>query len=259
MYKKDLLLAGLKENEADIYMLLLSDGAMSARDILNRVKYKKGLTYKILGDLSNKGFIKEFIKNGVRIYSPKEPKELLKKMDEKISSLEKNRDDVQNLVKLLEPIFQHSTEKPLVTTFEGIEGIKEVYKDTLRVKDNLLAFLKINELDSELENWLYDYYNPKRRGMGMKADVIVSVNDLKKSHAERYLNKDFMQSDGLTRTIEVDSKDYPMDMEINIYGQKVSFVDLSNKDKMVGLIIDNVSINTALKSIFKMAWERFQN
>ena len=63
MFEKSLVQIGLSKNEALLYDLLLSEGELSAGLVIKKSKLKRGLTYKVLHELEEKGFNKSLRKN----------------------------------------------------------------------------------------------------------------------------------------------------------------------------------------------------
>ncbi|MEI8143508.1 MAG: hypothetical protein WCG48_02765 [Candidatus Berkelbacteria bacterium] len=162
--------------------------------------------------------------------------------------------DAENIFSSVLPslsnMFKMTTEKPIVRVLEGFEGIKELYEDTLREKAPIVAFLEGAESDKRVWRWLRDQYVEKRKKANIFARVIVSkeIND---GDINEYTEKDKYE---LRETRIVNKKIFPSKLEIQIYGNKVSFANYNQNDVLVGVIIDNINIAESMRGLFELAW-----
>src|SRR3989304_10490683 len=132
MFKQFLPQAGLTENQAFIYEILVKNGPMSAGAVCKKTPLKRGLVYKILDELTEIGLVEKREKpREVAIFSPAHPlkiKALAKEREEKAKAAQAALEGV--LPKIISD-FNLSISKPGVQFFEGLDGIKQVLEDTL--------------------------------------------------------------------------------------------------------------------------------
>jgi hypothetical protein len=58
------------------------------------------------------------------------------------------------------------------------------------------------------------------------------------------------------RTVKVvDSNKYPIKNEVNVYGNKVAFIQNHKGEPLIGMIIENKIISQTLKAWFDLAWK----
>lgn len=114
---------GLGESETKVYLALLDLGESTSGDILNKAGLRTGKIYEILSSLERKGLVSQAEINGVKRFSPADPRrvyDLLEKHKEEINEQEKNFKDI--VPRLLEKI--KSKKKHVnVEIFTGFDGL----------------------------------------------------------------------------------------------------------------------------------------
>ena len=147
----------------------------------------------------------------------------------------------------LESLFRLVDTKPIISYFEGIEGIKKVYLDTLTSFTPILALVQTSELEPEIYSWLTSYYSQARIDRSIHVQAIVASG--KKTPLYEKLNVAELRE---TKTIS--HGDYPIEHEINIYGHKIAIINHKKGQPLLGIIIDNPTIATTFRSWFLLTW-----
>ncbi len=117
--------AGLSENEAKIYLLLLEEGQMKANGIAVKTGLQRRSVYDTLHRLEGKGMVGKAKVSGVMTFSASPPSSLLTFLDEKRSAIE-------NILPALAKKFE-AGEETQVSVFYGAAGIKTVLEDILEL------------------------------------------------------------------------------------------------------------------------------
>lgn len=242
--------AGLEEKEAVVYETLLKNGRMGAGEILKKIPYRRGDLYNILYSLRDKGIIEQTIISNRLHFSAQEPHKI--KNFVAAEELRYRQADalLNSILPGLSELYKLNTARPIVRVYEGFEGIKEIYNDTLVEKKPILAFSEAKESDPQVWKWLRDYYVKRRVKGKIRARVILSAEKTDKK-AEEYLADDKRE---LRQTRVVDKKLFPSRLEIQIYGNKVSFANYNKGDAIVGIIIDNALIAESMRGLFELGW-----
>lgn len=242
--------AGLSTKEATVYEVLLKNGAQGIGELILKAPYKRGDLYNILYSLRDKGIIEQFSERGKIQFRALDPH----KIKEHIIIEEQKYRDASMLIDSIMPglsqYFKLTTDKPVVTVFDGYEGIKEIYEDTLRVRKPIASFLEARESDPRVWRWLRDHYVKKRVKAKIAARVILASDKVDQKSAE-YVHDDKSE---LRETREVSKKIFSCKLEIQIYGDKVSFANYNKGDVLVGIIIDNKNIAESMRGLFELAW-----
>lgn len=244
MIQKELQNAGLDEKESTAYLALLELGDASMGQLVKQSKLKRTTLYDTIDSLKEKGLVSTSKKDKKIIYIAENPKKIIELLDEKKESLQKMLPELLSIANSIH-------KKPRIRYFEGIEGIKEVYKDTLRFPDQKLQAWMTEEMIHQFDQkFLDEYYTPKRLEKKIWAEVIApNLPDVRK-----YKGID-VASLRITRL--VDPKEFPFEVEISLYGHgNIGIMSFADE---LGLIIESESISRTLKSIFAMQWKSLEN
>ena len=128
--------AGLNEAQAKLYDCLLKNGALSPTELATKTGQSRENCYAIAKKLIELGVIEQTDdkKTKYKVLNPSALEVLAEKRRKVVAKNEKFVKE--NLSSLLD-IFYANNEMPGARTLEGIEGIKEAYLDTIRVKQDI--------------------------------------------------------------------------------------------------------------------------
>lgn len=242
---------GLTGKEADIYELLLKKGELTGGEIIAQTGLKRATVYKSLYSLEKKVLISKQDVNKKIHFKPLPPDRLLTLAEERIKEHERAHANMRTLLPDLMSTYILAVEKPVVTTFEGVKGLKEIYLDTLRVGKPIYAVLTTAEVDPELFSWLTETYGRLRTKHKIPASVIASSGTWSKEYSKR----DAMEA---RTTLTVPHKLFPFAHEVDIYGDKVAFINYKKGDALIGIVINHPQIAQTMKAIFDLAWQGAQ-
>jgi HTH-type transcriptional regulator, sugar sensing transcriptional regulator len=230
---------GLDEKESKVYLALLELGESNIQRIAKKSGVKRTTVYDIIESLKEKGLLSSATRHKKIIYSAEDPRKLEYALEEKKKTL-------QSLLPELLSIANKLDKKPKIRFYEGTEGIKEVYRDTLNYPDQeLLAWVSEDAIKSFDEKFLNEYYLQKRS----EKKIWVRAIAPDKPYMQKYKGLD---EKSLRRTKLTSTTHFPIEVEINLYGKnKIGFMSFSEK---IGLIVESQKIFTTLKSIFEMNW-----
>lgn len=240
MTPKDLQSVGLDIKEATAYLALLELGESAMGQLVKKSGLKRTTLYDTIESLKQRGLVSVSKKNKKIVYVAENPRKILEQLDEKRVSAEKMLPELLSITNVLQ-------KKPRIRYFEGTEGIKEVYKDTLRFPDQKIQAWVSEEMIHEFDQkFLDDYYTPRRLEKKIWAEVIApDLPDIREYKG--------LDQASLRVTKLLDPKEFPLDVEISLYGTDHIGI-MSFQDKL-GLIIESESIARTLKSIFAAQWE----
>lgn len=239
---------GLTQNEADIYELLLKLGEAPAAVILQEANLKRPTVYNTLNTLSQKGLVTATDKNKKIHFTPAPPAKLLEMAESQFANLERAKADIQSVIPALTTQYVTSVERPIVRIFEGVEGVKKAHMEILNERQEILAYVQINEeIDKQLEKFWPKYYAMRR-----KYNIFARVISPNTPGAKEYQKNDEREL-RLTRLIP--SEKFPINLEKNIVGNKVAFFS-HEAGKLVATIIENKAIAEAEVAAFELAWEK---
>ncbi len=155
MAHKDLLLdIGLTNNEAEVYLILLTLNEALASEIAGKTKISRPHVYDSLNKLIAKGMSAYVIKSGKKYFKPTDPIKILEYIKERELELKQKQKVIEQVLPELKALFQPLKEKPKVEIYEGVEGIKTILDNIIRTGKELLSF---NTLGKEFLEYLPEH------------------------------------------------------------------------------------------------------
>ena len=228
---------GLDYKEDDVYLALLQLGASGATEIAKKAGIKRTTVYDVLANLKNMGLVNETIKNNKWIFVAEDPEKLDKLIDEKKYTL-------AEIMPILKSMHNTKGTKTKVKYYEGVEGLKDVYRDTLNYRGVLLAFVSENIIQYLGKDFADEYKNKRKKA---QIEVKMIVPD------EEEIKKELETASKDLRIARIVSKEkFPFTIEMNIYGNKVAFMSFGEK---MGVIVESTAIADNMRLLFELAWQ----
>ena len=231
---------GLDRKEAQIYLTLLHLNKATAYYVALKSNLKKTTTYTLLDSLVSKGFALKIPNNKKTLYMAKPPQECISIAQHKLN-------ETKEILPELIAIQKKDEEKTRVSYYEGVEGIKEVYNDTLNYKNELVGFGSEDVINILGDDWAKTYLAARVKN-NIPVRAIFSKTD--------YMENELVVKDKeqLRETKLVSKEDLPFSIEIDIYGD--SKVSLISGKEVMATIIESKEIHDAMKSIFELIWRK---
>ncbi len=228
---------GLTDKEAKVYISLIEIGTNVVSRIAEKARINRVTTYDILEKLKEKGFISSFTKQKIKYFTATDPEIVASNFDQKNRAF---KDSLPELKRL-----KGETAHPRIQYFEGLEGIKAIYEDTLNAKTEILNFSNSEEIRKIWPTYDKDYVEKRAKKKIYLKGVIPSdeAGKLVKSQDALYHRE--------MRLIE--KTKYNFTNEINIYDDKVAIISFA--DELIGMIIESHEIAETQRAIFQMVWE----
>jgi sugar-specific transcriptional regulator TrmB len=238
--KETLEQVGIDGKKADIYLACLEMGGATAYLIAKKTGLKRPTVYDIMNQLMKEGLAYKSIKGKIKYFSPADPEMLVKKLREKENLAKEILPQLQNL-------YNSPKIKPFIRYFEGVEGIKEMYEDSLRSckkGDEILAYVG-NDVLKNIPEYANDYI--RRR-----LEKSIKLRGIYKSSPEilKYMQNNQAQ---LRDARVLEEKYFSVSNETNIYKNKIAIASYGRE--MFGMIIESEEIARAQKAIFELAWK----
>jgi sugar-specific transcriptional regulator TrmB len=232
---------GLDSKSTAVYLAALELGETLLLPLAEHANIKRPTLYEILPKLHEKGLITYGRKGKRRTVIAQDPSHLLRLHEEKMEVLKK-------VVPELLSRKRHKVGKPKVSAYEGVEGIKQVYEDTLAEDLPMRSFLQPQSVNPEIERYLTASYMPRRAKHGVRIKNLVSG---KPGEGEALLQKKGFHRENRY----VDPKDFPAEIEMLIYSNKVAFVTYGKDSDPTGIVIQSREIAQTLRSLHELAWK----
>ncbi len=238
---------GLSDKQAKVYLAALELGEASALQISRHSGVNRVTCYQALDRLAAEGLVREVKVEGKSRFVAEMPKKLLENLLDRKINTERQILALEKVLPELESLYNYSEVKPKIRFYEGVEGLKQIYQDTLEEKKEILAFTAYHRVDASLKRWLDKYYIPQRVKRNIFAKVIAPSSEF----ARKFKRLDSRQN---RHTLLVPADKFPFSIEVNIYGNKVAIISFVKKE-MMGVIIESKEVAATFRLIFQLAWQ----
>ena len=248
MYEQSLIQSGLTEEMAEVYELLLRSGSLPAGKISKKIGLKRGLTYKSLDRLLEKGLIEKKEDEGkVAIFGANHPL----KLEEMVQSRKQKAANAElalgGVLSSLVSDFNLMTGKPGVVFYEGDDGFKKVLFDSLAQSKIIYQFVDIDTANKSFAA-INAPYMKKRLELNIKKLMITTSGDYVRKYQDKY-------DPDLSDIRYLDKESAPFPSSMMVYGNKISFLNL-RADKKIGIILEDAYIAQTMKTIFEFVWRQ---
>ena len=242
MDTKTLQALGLTHSQAKAYLVMVRHGAMTPPALAGKIHETRSNTYKILERLAELGMVRKdeaAAKRTYRVENPVVLEALAKKARNEALDQERR---VQSAMPLLLNYFYTFSEQPGVRFFQGREGLKEVFADVARTRQDEYMVRPANPKD------FYDrefFLNFRRK----QADSGITTHIVTPRDAEALRNQKHDADYKLKRTM-ISKDDYTAPVEWKCYGNKVAII--SYGEEAVGMIIESPQIAESFRQLYSL-------
>lgn len=230
---------GLTKNKGAVYLAALEIGTGSAQEIAKKAVLPRTTVHEILQHLVALGLVSFVTRGRARTYTAESPQKLNSLLKEKERRLE-------GVLPELATLLNTSGIKPKVRYYEGLEGVKTVFEDTLTVSNKiLLGILSMEDLYVIPGKEFMDYYVERRVKMGIKLRVMRSET--------KEVEEVWPTSTRENREMHYAPKEMLFPMTIYLYDKKAAII--ATQKENFGMIIESEDFNLTLRNLFEVMWQ----
>ncbi|MEI6477404.1 MAG: helix-turn-helix domain-containing protein [bacterium] len=245
MTTEELISLGLSDKEAELYLALLELGPSKAKDISAYTELNRGTIYDVARSLFKKGLVSSTQKKNITHFVASPPHRYIYQLNQEVTA-------ATSLMPAIEDMIQSSSYRPVVRFFEGVEGIKTVYEETLRCRSKeIVCFVSAREILEVVGEEFMQYYAEKRTRRHIK---IRTLND---PRGEISLEEEgfHMVSDPLLlRESRLGPSSIDVSAMMMIYDDSVAL--MSTKRENFGTILESHEYSTMLRDMFETMWSQ---
>lgn len=235
---------GFSEKETDVYIALLQLGKGTVSKISQYAGINRTTGYDILNSLVQKRLVTVSGKEPKQEYAAEPPAAITDYLKRQIAQTEEYVTQAEKI--LPELTLLHSFEnRPKIRFYEGTDGLKQVYEDTLTSSEAIRAYATVDDMHNALPNYFQTYYK-RRAEKNISIRAIVPETP---TGQERRAH----DTEEKREIAFIPASKYYFSPEINIYDHKVMIASWKEK---LGIIIESKEIADAMKKIYELAWER---
>lgn len=230
---------GLTHKESKAYVAALELGETTIERLAKKSGIKRTTLYDVVDNLKGRGLISTLRRKKRTYYYAEDPRAISGQLKEKQETFESILPELLSIANFIE-------KKPRIRYFEGLEGLKEVYKETLKFPNQeMLAWISEEAFTNFDEPWIRKHYIPKRIAQKIWVRAIVPDTSVMRT---------FKAADGasLRQTRLVSGEKFPFAIELSLYGK--NHIAIMAFEEKIGMLIESQKIYTTLRSIFEMNW-----
>ncbi len=243
----------LDDSEEKVYLALLELGPSSVSEITKKAGVTRTLGYYTLDKLGLYGLVERSSGQGKKVvYTAKHPKYLVQYVKNRRNKVERQLKEVEQKIPELVSLY-NIADKPTIRYQEGLEGLKNIYSESLESKTEILSIADIDGWDvPELRKWGQDYNRERSKRKIHERILMLDTKvgrDWMKDYKGSYKYTDY-------RWIKPEQLQQIADFrgEVNVYENKV-VIALLKKPKRMGIVIESEVLTNILKSLFELAWQ----
>lgn len=247
--KQNLIILGLEDSEARIYIELLNHESLTVLEIASLLNIPRTTVYRICEKLGKKQFAEWIIKeNSTRIKAvkPTDLKQLIESKREEVISAETALKSLESMIST--PL--KNLPGTQVRYYQGKEGLRQMMWNCLKAKDEIVGWSVYGRASIIGESFMDSYVNEfKRRKLGDRAIMNEKGLEYNKipenlvNHQQTFEDMRFIP----------ESKFY-IAGDTSIYNNVFAYC-VWNHGEVIGVEIENPEIVKTQRSIFNILWE----
>ncbi len=240
--QKQLQIIGLSDNEISAYIALLELGRGTVSQISRKASLNRTTGYDVLGRLVSKKLVSISGKEPKQEYLAESPDQLENLISNEFEKRQKELDSARQAIPELKSM-HNVAGRPQIRFYEGTDGLKQVYEDTLTSHEPIRAYASVDDVHAALPGYFPDYY--KRRTVKNIPIRAIFTDNVEGRNLAKHDKEEIRES------AFVSAEKYGFHPEINIYDNKIMIASWREK---LGIIIESGEIADAMKKIFELAW-----
>ncbi len=142
--------AGFSEKEARVYLALMEMGPSSVTQVARKADINRTTGYDILEGLVSKKLVRSAEKKGKMIYVAENPENIQKLLEEESKRLNLMSDKIGQIMPELKSMYTEIEKKPIVKFYEGLDGLKALYEDSLTCTETIHSYTSSEDLNQML-------------------------------------------------------------------------------------------------------------
>lgn len=240
--KETLIKAGFSENESAVFLALLELGKGTVTQITRKAGLNRTTGYDILDSLVSKNLASVSGKEPKQEYNAESPDHLVLILERQAEEAQRKISEIKKIIPDLKS-FHTVAGRPKVRFYEGVQGIKDVYENTLTSHEEIRAYANVSEMHQGLTGYFPKYYE-RRADKNISIRAIIPDSPVGRNRASE-------DKEEKRESVLVSVEKYNFSPEINIYDDKVMIASWREK---LGIIIESAEIADAMKKIYELAW-----
>lgn len=244
MIERALQQIGLTAGEIRVYIALLETGSTTTGELTKKSRISGSKIYEVLDRLIAKGLANSTTKNGVKRFEAARPERLLDYLEEKQSTIQEEKQEVQKIIPEL-ILRQQSAQKGDVRVFTGWEGLKTGAADILHTLGKGDEYLSMG-LTAQPKSW-ENYFNRWQDLRAKKGIIYKHLINIK--YKQLYIQRKQLRHSEF-RFLPI-SLEMPTSTEI--YKNKV-IINIMTPESPMAIMIESEEVAKSFRKYFYVMW-----
>ena len=241
MLQKEFNALGFNEKTTKVYTTLLQINSGSASEIAKLTGLQRTTVYNILDSLCAKQLIGITFKEKSRIYHAKPPEQLIQYFQNLSTS-------ATAMLPILQVLTQQQTSHPKIRYYTGIEGLRSVNDDYLKVKSKEYFYIgSMADIEARLgKDYLKNYVNIRIRRKIWSNALRISGGEIDE---ESYTSS--VENFRRVKILPISTKSNVG--SITLYDGKISYISTAGEN--FALTIESRELYNLLKLVWDCLWQ----
>ena len=241
MLQKEFNALGFNEKTATVYTTLLRVNNASASEIAKITGLQRTTVYNILDSLCAKQLIGITFREKSRIYHAEHPEQLIQYFQNLTTS-------ATSMLPLLQVLAKQQTSHPKIRYYTGIEGLRSVNDDYLKVKSKEYFYIgSMADIEARLgKDYLKNYVNTRIRRKIWSNALRIPAGEIDE---ESY--KSSVENFRRVKLLPISAKSNIG--SITLYDGKISYISTAGED--FALTIESRELYNLLKLVWDCLWQ----
>lgn len=235
---------GHNKKEATLLDVLFRNNALRAIDLSKKTGIQRTTVYSVLKELQKTGLIYTTEEYGVTYFASIPPDRLPEYIARKREQLHEYQSQAEQMLPQLLDARSGMSALPNVSFFQGKEGVKQAYEETLNANQEkkIYVFSGPDAVFEQMGQEYVAYYTSKRKKLGIESFQIAPNTPY---------GQLIQQSDTnyIRRTLLIPAE-FSFDTEMVIFDNKIGMFSFSN-DTLIAVIIEDLPIVNTMKVLFR--------
>jgi sugar-specific transcriptional regulator TrmB len=243
---------GLTDQHSLLYFSLLELGKATYMDLAKKTGIPRSSCYEYIPDLVKLGLVSEVVEGKKRFLIAESPEKLFVLLKEKGSNINNDIKKFEGELPSLLSQFNSITDRPSVKFYKGVEGIKTIFDDTLKEKEEMLVLCQGDRpdlRDKEDPKYLADYIKEFKKNK-CKSREIIEDRGTAREYLKKYGDED--QKIKLSPPLKRDDMTH---IDKIVYGNKVAIIAF---DEERAVLIEDKYMALNERVTFDVLWNALE-
>lgn len=241
----------LTANHAAVYLATLELGPSTVQEIAKKANVARSTCYLLIEDLIQKGLMYKTGKGKKSLFGAESPEKIEQLLTELWRETQNDLKELENLLPQMKFLYSKKIGKPVIRFYEGTEGIKTIFADTLAA-DEILVLCQGGRKEklSQEPKYLLDYLG-EVIARGIKTREIIEESPADRQYQQKYSTpKNQISLAPPTKNLNL------VHIDKLIYADKIAFISY---EKELGIVIEDKFLAENERVSFNVLWNALKS